>query len=72
MLIVNPKKRVSAAHALESHWVEKGDPEVEKRQIEEVKRKNLTAGKQKLKQAMKNVRTLTVLACSLSSPSRFD
>ncbi|KAG7337841.1 serine/threonine protein kinase [Nitzschia inconspicua] len=55
MLIVNPKKRISAAKALESNWVEKGDPELEKRQMEEVKQRNLTAGKQKLQQAMKNV-----------------
>jgi serine/threonine protein kinase len=55
MLIVKPKKRISAAHALESHWVERGDPELEKRQIEMVKQENLSAGKQKLRQAMKNV-----------------
>lgn len=52
MLMVNPKKRISAANALQSDWVEKGDEALEERQLNVKKLKNLIEGKRKMKTAI--------------------
>ena len=67
MLTVNPKKRISAQKALESHWIQVGDPELEKRQLEQKKQKHLVEAKQKLKAGLATVRnTFTVVLYSAS------
>ena len=57
MLTVNPKKRITASRALQSHWIEHGDEEFEERQLSVKNIKNLVEGKRKLKTAMKTVST---------------
>jgi len=52
MLTVNPKKRISASRALQSHWIEHGDEEFEERQLNVKKVTNLIEGKRKLKSAI--------------------
>jgi serine/threonine protein kinase len=56
MLTVNPKKRISASRALQSHWIEHGDEEFEERQLNVKKVTNLIEGKRKLKSAITTVR----------------
>ena len=60
MLTVNPKKRISASRALQSHWIEHGDEAFEERQLNVKNIKNLIEGKRKLKTAINTVRTLHV------------
>jgi serine/threonine protein kinase len=57
MLTVNPKKRISASRALQSHWIEHGDEAFEERQLNVKNIKNLIEGKKKFKQAINTVRT---------------
>ena len=57
MLTVNPKKRISASRALQSHWIEHGDEEFEERQLNVKKVTNLIEGKRKLKSAITTVRS---------------
>ena len=56
MLTVNPKKRISASKALQSHWIEHGDEEFEEKQEREKKSGNLMEGKRKLQNAINTVR----------------
>lgn len=56
MLTVNPKKRITAARALESEWVVRGDDALEERQLNVKKIQNLIEGKRKLKNAIGTVR----------------
>lgn len=56
MLTVNPKKRISATRALQSHWIEHGDEKFEERQLNVKKVTNLIEGKRKLKTAITTVR----------------
>ena len=58
MLTVNPKKRISAARALQSHWIEHGDEAFEERQTQAKNIKNLIEGKRKLKTAITTVRSV--------------
>lgn len=52
MLTVNPKKRITAARALESDWIVNGDEALEERQLNVKKLKNLIDGKRKLRAAI--------------------
>ena len=56
MLIVNPKKRISASSALKSEWVVRGDETLEERQLNVKKLKNLIEGKRKMRAAIQTVR----------------
>ena len=55
MLTVNPKKRISAAKALQSTWMERGDTILEERQLNLKKLKHLIEGKRKMKAAIATV-----------------
>lgn len=55
MLIVNPKRRISASSALKSEWVVRGDETLEERQLNVKKLKNLIEGKRKMRAAIQTV-----------------
>jgi len=57
MLTVNPKKRITASRALQSHWIEHGDEAFEERQLSVKNIKNLLEGKRKLKTAINTLIT---------------
>ena len=57
MLVVNPKKRISATKALHSFWIEKGDTELEERQRTIRKTQNLLEGKRKFRTIVNSIRT---------------
>jgi len=57
MLTVNPKKRITASRALQSHWIEHGDEAFEERQLSQKNIKNLIEGKRKLKTAINTLIT---------------
>ena len=57
MLTVNHRKRVSAANALKSEWMTRVDKELEEKQLNIKKMKNLQEGKKKLRAGIKTLIT---------------
>lgn len=55
MLTVNPKKRITASRALQSHWIEHGDEAFEEKQLAVKNVNNLIGGKRKLKNAVQTL-----------------